>query len=226
MPPFMGQGLCSGVRDASNLAWKLDLALHDRAGDGLLDSYTAERRPQCEWIVRLSMEMARVSCVLDETAAADRDAALRGTEAPSPAGLPPLTGGFIRSEDETGLAGAFAVQGTVAAAGGEGFFDDVVGRGFVLLCADGDPRDALPEDQLRFLESLATKFSSLDPAVPSGVRDLDGRLRSWLAESGAVAVIVRPDFHVFGAAASTNEIPALADDLRQQLTTSKEVIHG
>ena len=88
MPPFMGQGLCSGVRDAANLAWKLDLALRGEAGDDLLDSYTAERRPHCEWIVRLSMEMARVSCVLDEAAAAERDATLRGTEAPPPA-VPP-----------------------------------------------------------------------------------------------------------------------------------------
>jgi len=45
MPPFLGQGLCSGIRDASNLAWKLDLALRSEAGEELLDSYTAERKP-------------------------------------------------------------------------------------------------------------------------------------------------------------------------------------
>jgi len=38
MPPFAGQGLCAGLRDAANLAWKLDLALAGRAGDALLDS--------------------------------------------------------------------------------------------------------------------------------------------------------------------------------------------
>ena len=43
-PPVGGQGLNTGVQDAYNLAWKLLLALRDRAAPGLLDSYSAERR--------------------------------------------------------------------------------------------------------------------------------------------------------------------------------------
>ena len=70
MPPFMGQGLCSGIRDAAALAWRLDLILRGLADDRLLDSYTEERRPQNEWIVNLSTEMGRVSCELDAQAAA------------------------------------------------------------------------------------------------------------------------------------------------------------
>ena len=44
MPPFMGEGLCAGLRDANSLAWRLDLVLRGVAGDDLLDSYTPERR--------------------------------------------------------------------------------------------------------------------------------------------------------------------------------------
>ena len=44
--------------------------------------------------------------------------------------------------------------------------------------------------------------ASLDPAAPGGVRDVDGRLTAWLAEHGVHAVLVRPDFYVFGSAAS------------------------
>ena len=83
MPPFMGQGMCSGIRDAAALAWRLDLILRGLADDRLLDSYTEERRPQNEWIVNLSTEMGRVSCVLDAQAAAERDAALRAADAAS-----------------------------------------------------------------------------------------------------------------------------------------------
>jgi 2-polyprenyl-6-methoxyphenol hydroxylase-like FAD-dependent oxidoreductase len=229
MPPFLGQGLGSGIRDASNLAWKLDLALRGRAGEALLDSYTAERRPHCEWIVRLSMEMARVSCVLDPAAAAKRDAALRTTETPPPVGLPGISEGLLQERSENGptaLAGTLAVQGTVAGPAGEGRFDDVAGRGFVLLTAEGDPRAALPDEHLEFLEGLATRFASLDPAAPCGVRDTDGRLRSWLRESGSAALVVRPDFYVFGAVGSTDELPALIDELRRQLMTRQEVTHG
>jgi 2-polyprenyl-6-methoxyphenol hydroxylase-like FAD-dependent oxidoreductase len=229
MPPFLGQGLCSGIRDASNLAWKLDLALRGEAGEELLDSYTAERKPQCEWIVRLSMEMARVSCELDAAAAAERDATMRASETAPPIGLPGIGDGFVQARAEDGpsaLAGEFSVQGAVSGPAGEGRFDDVVGRGFVLLAAEGDPRALLGAEDLAFLDSLGTHFVSLDPEHEGGIRDLDGRLTSWLARHGAAAVIVRPDFYVFGAVSSVEDLPALVRDLRQQLSISQEVTHA
>jgi catechol 2,3-dioxygenase-like lactoylglutathione lyase family enzyme len=59
--------------------------------------------------------------------------------------------------------------------------------------------------------------ASLDADAPHGVRDLDGRLTAWLDEHGAYAVVIRPDFYVFGSAASPEELPALLDDVRLQL---------
>ncbi len=229
MPPFLGQGLCSGIRDASNLAWKLDLVLRGDAGEALLDSYAAERKPQCEWIVRLSMEMARVSCELDPAAAAERDATLRASEMPPPIGLPGLTDGLVRERSPVrpgALAGTFAVQGTVSAPGREGHFDDVVGRGFVLLTAAGDPRAALSGEEIAFLEGLGTHLVSLDPEQEGGVRDVVGQLTAWLDDHDAAAVIVRPDFYVFGAVSSGEGLSALVGDLRRQLSISQEVTHA
>src|SRR5205085_12616954 len=45
MPPFAGQGMCSGLRDAANLAWKLDLVLGGRCSESVRDTYATERIP-------------------------------------------------------------------------------------------------------------------------------------------------------------------------------------
>ena len=61
---------------------------------------------------------------------------------------------------------------------------------------------------------------SIDPHVPHGVRDVDGRLTAWLAAHDRHAVLVRPDFYVFGSAATAAELPALLDDLADPNSTS------
>jgi len=213
MPPFMGQGLNSGVRDAAALAWRLDLILRGRAGDRLLDSYAPERRAQNEWIVNLSAEMGRFSCVLDADAAAERDAALRAAEVePGAPDLPPLQGGALA--DGALLAGTRAIQGNVRHGGREGRFDDVVGRGFVLLSR---ARATLPAEQASFLQGIGAILVALDD-----LEDLDGRLTAWLAEQGVEAVLIRPDYYVFGAVHAPQDTPALVDELRTQLSNHEE----
>jgi 3-(3-hydroxy-phenyl)propionate hydroxylase len=111
--------------------------------------------------------------------------------------------------------------------GREGRFDDVVGRGFQLIAAGGDPLEQLVGAQRELVERLDMKVASLDPGAPGGVRDVDGRLTSWLAEHDSHAVLVRPDFYVFGSAAGAEELPELLDDLRSQLhTTSTPATSG
>src|SRR5262249_10484330 len=59
MPPFLAQGLCSGFRDAHNLAWKLDLVLRGVAGPAFLDTYMAEREPNARATVVESMRVGQ-----------------------------------------------------------------------------------------------------------------------------------------------------------------------
>jgi 3-(3-hydroxy-phenyl)propionate hydroxylase len=60
MPPFLGQGLCTGIRDAANLAWKLALVDAGQAGDALLDTYERERAPHVDLVTTLSMLVGRL----------------------------------------------------------------------------------------------------------------------------------------------------------------------
>ena len=145
MPPFMGQGMCTGLRDAANLAWRLDMVLNGSADEALLDSYEAERAPQAETLVRMSVAAGEVSCTFDPDVAAARDEAFRSGTMPPPPPMPGLTAGLLAGDDP--LAGTLALQGRVRAAGTTARFDDVFGAGWALIA--GRPVDAAlgPEDR-------------------------------------------------------------------------------
>lgn len=59
MPPFMGQGMCSGIRDAANLAWKLAEVVSGTSPAQLLDTYVAERSVHTQTVIRMSVDAGR-----------------------------------------------------------------------------------------------------------------------------------------------------------------------
>jgi flavoprotein hydroxylase len=133
MPPFAGQGMCAGLRDAANLAWKLDLVLDGRAGDALLDSYEEERLPSARAAIDFSIELGKVICVPDPEDAAARDAAMAagvGDEPAEPPGLPDLASGFI--DPKAPLAGTQLVllgsDADVVEADERSWFERIGGR--------------------------------------------------------------------------------------------------
>jgi FAD binding domain len=224
-PPFLGQGLCAGLRDAANLAWKLDLVLRGLASDRLLDHVESERQPQTEWVIRFAVELGKVLCQLEPNAAAERDAALRAADAPPPVEFPPYGDGVIRRGADGAPvppAGELSLQGRVAVDGREGLWDDVVGRGWVLIAAEGDPLEQLGGAERETLSVLDVTVASLGDGAPGEVTDLDGRLTEWLRRYGAHAVLIRPDFYVFGAAASREDLPALVADLGAELSLKSQ----
>jgi 3-(3-hydroxy-phenyl)propionate hydroxylase len=72
-PPFLGQGMCAGMRDASNLAWKLAAVLRGDAPDSLLDTYESERLPHVRTFIDLAVKLGAVLQETDSAAAAQRD---------------------------------------------------------------------------------------------------------------------------------------------------------
>ncbi len=232
MPPFAGQGMCSGIRDAANLAWKLDLVLAGVAGEELLDTYERERRPHVRQIVGMSVGLGRLICETDPAAAAERDRRMLGDRSHGPGGGPrtdALADGYLRRGPDTGEggpddpAGVLLPQAPVAGAGGHGPFDEIAGGGFVLLTLD-DPA-AYGDGLHAALSPLGARpVRLLPPGAAAGdargdaVVDTEGVYHRWLASRGVRTVLVRPDFHVFGAArdrAETGELlRAAVDGLR------------
>jgi len=220
MPPFAGQGMCSGIRDAANLAWKLDLVLRQRAAASILDTYASERAVQVRATIEFSIDLGRVICVPDPAAAAARDAAMiaaakdRGPTPPLPA--PSLGPGLLAADDA--LAGHLFVQGEVVHAGTRGRFDDVVGRGFALVSPAADPVQGLTPGLAAFFASLGGVGAHVAPGGP--VDDVRGSYARWFHEHGVGVVLQRPDFHIFGTASAVDGAAGLVGRLRDALAAS------
>ena len=114
MPPFLGQGMCTGIRDAANLAWKLELVLAASRRDALLDTYQEERAPHVRAIIEPAVALGGMLQTTDPEVAAARDAAMLGPDAAPP--------------DQTDIGGLTA--GVVVAGGGGRVVDG--GQGFEL----------------------------------------------------------------------------------------------
>lgn len=218
MPPFMGEGMNSGLRDAVNLAWKLDLVLRGVAPDQILDSYTTERIPQNEAAIAMSIQMGQVSCVLDVAQAAERDAALRAQAFRPPPPLPGMLAGIVDERTDDTISGDYAVNGRFSDGEVQGWADDVLGTGFSIVTTRQHPADILDPEQLDFLSQVGCSYGSLDSDHPGHLQDVDGRFSAWLAENGMQAVIVRPDGYTFGGVADVADLPELVDELRDRIT--------
>ncbi len=217
MPPFAGQGMCSGIRDAANLAWKLDLVLADKANTAILDSYASERSPHVRQIIDFSIELGKVICVADPDQAAARDAAMiaavRETGATPPLPWPGLGPGLFLNDHPT--AGQLFVQDEVRVGAAVGRFDDLVGRGFTLLSTVANPISSLPPDQAQFFADIGGIAVHVGGA--GGVHDIRGTYAKWFALHSVEAVLQRPDYYVFGTAHHLDESANLVAKLRQAL---------
>lgn len=204
MPPFLGQGLCSGLRDAANLAWKLERVLRHGAPHELLETYTAERRPHVGAVVHAAVELGRMMCVLDPLQAAARDRRILADPLPAIERarftIPPLPQGRL----VLGGGGKLFIQPRV---GGGHRLDDVVGSRFLVLART---RERLGGSARWW----ATETGAL-VATTDELRDEGGALTRWLDRHEASVVVVRPDRYVLAAG---HELDPITDAVRNLLT--------
>jgi flavoprotein hydroxylase len=205
MPPFAGQGLCAGVRDAANLAWKLALVHGGHAADALLDTYEQERLPSALRAIEFSIALGKVICVADPDEAAARDEAMAAAVTAEPSQAPDLPGldaGVVHPDGPH--AGCLFVQGTV----GGRLFDDEHGTGWRLLTIDGHPQAIDPVARAWF-ETIGGRIIPLShPDVTYG---------TWFTETGTTCALQRPDFHLYGTASTAAGASELLLDLRRHL---------
>ncbi|WP_046773702.1 bifunctional 3-(3-hydroxy-phenyl)propionate/3-hydroxycinnamic acid hydroxylase, partial [Streptomyces scabiei] len=212
MPPFAGQGLNSGIRDAANLCWKIAEVVAGRAGDTLLDTYDTERRPHARAVIDLSVRLGRIVMTTSRPRALLRDALVR-----TATHIPParryltemryrpdtrLRVGAVLPADRAGgeLVGTMLPQPRVLHGPHHrpARLDDILGQGWSLLGIGVSDtgwatvvRAGLPEATAVdvFLDDRAPR----DLAGRTGIADADGRLDALLAGLTGSFVLVRPD---------------------------------
>ena len=221
MPPFMGQGMCSGLRDAWNLAWKLALVLDGKADDALLDTYQSERMPHISQITDLAIYLGKIICVSDSQAAAARDDEFLSGRAAPPPPFPCLSDGLLHRADGQVQDGAGLLSPHVTLQGRDrtARLDEWApsGSGFVVIARGFDPQAKLDAEQLAFFKMVGTHYVILDGSDPTAVRDMDGRLDAFLDARGWSAIVVRPDFYVYGGVAEQFGFARLMQHLRDDL---------
>lgn len=202
-PPFLGQGMCQGIRDVKNLSWKLiDVLRGIATGDlaqGLLDSYGTERQGHVRELTSRLKQVGSVICERDIDTARARDTRLLAEcggvvkDQPRQDILPPLTAGLLSSQSSLGRGELFPQPRLV---GGQ-LMDEYFGYGWRLV-ASGAP---LPS-------SVPPGITTVCLAVgPHG--DVGGILDAWLTRHSCVYALVRPDHYVFGTATTLSALNSL-----------------
>ncbi len=192
-PPFLGQGMCAGMRDVANLGWKLIGVLRGEFGDDLLDSYQTERFPHVREYIELAVKLGGIintraaNVALPNTSKSAENTLQLRVEKPR-----------LGRAFHWGLSdqvGRLITQPTLS----DGTrLDDRVGTRFCLL-AERDLVRSVP----------ASLAHTLDARGVVCVDSSHGEVADWLRSIGHKAVLARPDRYIFGAADNVAELTEL-----------------
>lgn len=223
-PPFTGQGMCQGVRDAANLSWKLQLALQGRAGERLLDTYATERAAHVRRYTTLIKDIGRLIGERDPDAARARDRRLLAEAGgivqtmPRQHLIPPLTGGFI-APDAHPANGTIFPQPRVHDGNTTVLLDGMSGNGFRIFVQGDFPLHAMRRhDLITRLGATVIRLGANKPVadVPRHALDVtecDGVAARWFEQHRCQAAIVRPDNYVYGVADSAPGLDARVEQM-------------
>jgi 3-(3-hydroxy-phenyl)propionate hydroxylase len=208
MPPFAGQGMNGGMKDASNLAWKLAAVLRGLAPEAILDTYQVERSPVVTKMVQLSRRLGAVIMPTNRVAAAARDSIFAFLNLSSRFRAFVHKGGFVpppaihrsalTSDERDALVGQMAPQPMVGSGQGASPLDRFLGcHQWLALGVGVDPAVLVSTRDRIVLEALGARFIALNGSARSaGTLSLgcdDRAFAGWAERYGVKGVLIRPD---------------------------------
>ena len=214
-PPFIGQGLGAGLRDAANLTWKLSGVLQGRLDVSVLDTYEAERRPHARSLVQIARAVGlamtsggHVGTVARRALLPLASRVLARSKTSGRGVTPALTAGeLVHAERRDRLAGSLCPN----VVGSWRLDDDHAGHWILLT------REAPAPGVVGRLESLGCHVVLTDPG---------DRVDRWLTEADRPAALVRPDLIVMASGPTTVLASALEGVLAPASSRPREAPHG
>lgn len=217
MPPWIGEGMASGVRDAANLCWKLAAVVRGELADDVLDTYEAERQPHVREMTRDAVWVGRVITERRRAVAWLRNQFFRT------AMNLPLVGDYVRRgswfPDPHYRDGLIAEQRGPAVGwlppqpwvldehGARHRFDDARGVGWTVVCS-GDPDRTATDAWAGIGAEITPLLGPHASPRPGALVDTDDTLRTWMRERGTETLVLRPDGFVYAAGSATRPVPA------------------
>lgn len=186
-PPMLGQGLCSGVRDAANLAWKIAYYLDGRMPESVLDTYGEERGPHVDNVISTSILVAKNLCMLDEEGARKRDEELQESGEPAESRIRFKLGELRPGPLVMPSGGMYMVNLQI----GEQTLDDLVGRDFLVLGLDEEALGS--KETQNWWRKLGAELRTVSSLGGKG-----DELLSWFSRRDGRVVVIRPDKYVLG----------------------------
>ncbi|KFX88537.1 hypothetical protein O988_08988 [Pseudogymnoascus sp. VKM F-3808] len=216
-PQFLGQGLNSGLRDAKSMAWRLDFALRhpEKNWSRIMSDYSTEQLGITKQFVIAAKAIEHLIAVSDPEEAEKRDAMFRGgLQLPRPNLERVGTPGMHLGEVDTAYPpscepGTLFIQDKIEKDGKIGFFDKVVGDGWVLIANETIDLAAAMTIPTREAFSKLLGGHLVNFSVEGGYGDVSGRYKEWFSDSNVVAVLVRPDYYIYGTADTQRDIEAV-----------------
>ena len=205
MPPFMGAGMGTGIRDITNISWKLDLLLKNKANEGILDTYQKERHSHAKWTIAQTVTIGQV---IEGFCAAAEGKEYEPKGPSYDVNFPHIPAG-IYSDPADMITGVPIPQPVLSKSNKKEMLDRIINGNFAILTQESNLD--LTDKAKSIIDLLDIKLVTIEPD-----EDTEERLKTVFEKYKAV--LVRPDKYTYGGVEDISSLSEMIESLEKEFS--------
>ena len=205
MPPFMGAGMGTGIRDITNISWKLDLLLKNKAKEGILDTYQKERHSHAKWTIAQTVTIGQV---IEGFCAAAEGKEYEPKGPSYDVNFPHIPAG-IYSDPADMITGVPIPQPVLSKSNKKEMLDRIINGNFAVLTQESNLD--LTDKAKSIIDLLDIKLVTIEPD-----EDTEERLKTVFEKYKAV--LVRPDKYTYGGVEDLSCLSEMIESLEKEFS--------